>query len=155
MRLKTGGIGYMAVKIDLSKAYDRVEWSVLFKILENLGFVSHFISLLTECLTTARFSLLLNGSPYGYFAAERGLHQGDPLSPALFTIFSDLLSRLLAKAEEIGSISGIKIARTSPKITHLMYADDVLIYGKANDKEAEAVRDVLLQYSNWTGQKLN
>lgn len=83
---------------------------------------------------------MLNGSPFGYFGAERGLKQGDPLSPALFTIFSDTLSRLLTKPELEGRISGVKISINSPKILHLMYADNVVIYGKANESEAKAVR---------------
>lgn len=155
MQMKHGATGFMAIKIDLAKAYDRVEWNVLSKVMACLGFATNFIHLVIECLTTARFSILLNGSPYGYFAAERGLRQGDPLSPVLFTIFSDILSRLLARAEDEGKLSGIKIARTSPKITHLMYADDVVIYGKATEHEAAAIHELLLQYTTWTGKELN
>lgn len=101
-----------------------------------LGFADRFIQLIMECITTARFSLLLNGCLHGYFEARWGLRQGDPLSSALFTIFSDILSHMLARAEDEGEISCIKVSRNSPKITHLMYADDVLIYGKASLKES-------------------
>lgn len=118
MNLKTGSMGFMAIKIDLAKAYDRVEWAVLHPLLTLLGFENRFTKLVMECIMTPRYSILLNGSPFGYFAAERGLRQGDPLSPALFTIFSDILSRMIARAESKGEISGIKISRGSPKITH-------------------------------------
>lgn len=155
LKTKKGHNGFMAIKIDLAKAYDRVEWCVLLKVLDRLDFSSQFYNLVMECVATARFSVLLNGSPYGFFAAERGLRQGDPLSPALFTIFSDILSRMLAKAELEGRLSGVKVTRTSPRITHLMYADDVVIYGKATVQEATTVKEILQQYCSCTGQELN
>lgn len=101
--------------------------------------------MVSECIATARFSLLLNGTSFGYFAAGRGLRQGDPLLPALFTLFSDILSRMIAKAEMEGRLSGVKITRASPKITHLMYADDVVIYEKATREEAEEIKKILDQ----------
>lgn len=91
MNTRKGKTCYMAIKHDLAKAYDRVEWRVLTKILTLLGFSDQFIELIEGCISTAQFSVLLNGSPVGYFKAERGLRQGDLLSPALFTIFSYLL----------------------------------------------------------------
>lgn len=90
MNKKKGVYGFMAIKIDLAKAYDRVEWEVLQSVMANLGFDVRFIQLIMECITIAKCSLLLNGCLYGYFEVERGLWQGDPLSPALFTIFSDI-----------------------------------------------------------------
>lgn len=91
----------------------------------------------------------------GYFTAGRGLCQGDPLSPSLFTIFSDLFSRILAKVEEEGKLTGVKISRTSPKISHLMYVDDLAIYCNATPEEALAATDCLKLYSQWTGQEVN
>lgn len=79
-----------------------------------LGFHDRFIDLIAECISTPRFSLLLNGSPFGFFVPERGVRQGDPISPALFTIFSDVLSRILAATEADGCLHGIKVSRTSP-----------------------------------------
>lgn len=77
------------------------------------------------------------------------------LSPALFTIFSDLLSRILARAEAQGKLSGIKVSRLSPKITHLMYADDLVLYCKANTEEAAEAITCLQSYCSWTGQEIN
>lgn len=97
MKNKKGSKGVMAIKVDLAKAYDRIEWKVLYHILYLLGFNDKFIELIAECVSTPHFSLLLNGSPYGYFSPRRGIRQGDPISPALFTIFSDLCSEFCPK----------------------------------------------------------
>lgn len=75
--------------------------------------------------------------------------------PAIFTIFSDLLSRLLSRVADEGKISGVKVFRLNPKITHLMYADDLVIYCKANTLEATEVTNCLQTYCNWTGQEIN
>lgn len=77
------------------------------------------------------------------------------MSLALFSIFSDLLSRMLAKAEDMGTINGVKVSRSSPKITHLMYADDLVIYYRANEKEAKTIKNILQQYGEWTGHLIN
>lgn len=147
--------GFMAIKVDLAKAYDRVEWHILFHMLYLLGFHDHFIDLVAECISSPHYSLLLNGSPYGFFTPKRGIRQGDPISPALFTIYSDVLSRILSKAEADGQLQGIKISQTSPRITHLMYADDLVIYGPATIQEVTAAFACLQQYCNWTGQVIN
>lgn len=111
---KKGSLHLMAVKLDLAKAYDKVEWAVLKRIMQLHGFPQHFISLVMECISTASFSVFINGSPFGHFQASRGLRQGDPLSPALFVLFIDLLSRLLMTAETGVAIHGVKIGRNCP-----------------------------------------
>lgn len=133
----------MAIKLDLAKAYDRIEWGVLIHILSKFRFSSQFTDLILECISTPKFSVLLNSSPFGYFSPKRGLRQGNPMSLALFTIFSYLLSRLLSRAEQNGLISGVKVSRLSPKVTHLMYTDDLVIYSKATKEEAGEISNCL------------
>lgn len=96
-----------------------------------MGFDKEICKLIDNCISTATFSILLNGALTGYFKAERGIQQGDPMSPALFTILLDLLSRMINKAADEGRLKYIKVSRTNPRISHLMYADDLVIYGKA------------------------
>lgn len=74
---KKGIKGYMAIKVDLAKAYDRVEWSMLAVIISGFGFGKKFVDWTMACLSSAQFSILLNGSPYGYFLVGRGIRQGD------------------------------------------------------------------------------
>lgn len=111
---KKGVNQFMAIKIDLSKVYNRIEWEVLDTMHINYNFDVKVRRLIKECMSTARFSILLNGSPWGYFTAGRGVRQGDPMSPGLFTLFSDLLSCMLDKAKQDKRISGVKVYRTSP-----------------------------------------
>lgn len=92
--------GYIAVKVDMAKAYDMVEWDVLLKILELHGFDKQFYQLIHKFLASTHFSTLVNGSPYGFFTSYGGIRQGDPLSSALFAILSDLLSRICDRAED-------------------------------------------------------
>ncbi|KAL3825541.1 hypothetical protein ACJIZ3_021570 [Penstemon smallii] len=141
---RKGKKGFLAIKVDLSKAYDRVEWKLLLHILHCLGFCEKFVSWIKQCISSCNFSFLING-----------IRQGDPLSPYLFIIYTELLSRLLVKEESIGSFRGIKIARTCPLISHLLYADDLIIYCRANLDDVHSVFKILEKFSTWSGQIVN
>jgi hypothetical protein len=98
---------------------------------------------------------LLNGSPFGHCTPERGLRQGDPLSPFLFILGTEVLSRLLLQEESIGSLKGLRIARGCAPINHLLFADDLLLFGKASLSEAASLRSCLDKYCSWSGQSIN
>lgn len=136
MNNKKGRKCHMVVRIDMAKAYDKVDWSTLLGILNCHGFGKNFCNMIQECISTISYSILINGSPCGFFKSTRGIRQGDHLSPALFTILSDILSRLLARVEALGKLTGVKISRCSLRISHLMYANDLVIYCQATPHEA-------------------
>lgn len=94
------------------------EWSFLEAILRNYGFSPYWTKLVMQCVFFARFSLLLNGSPFGHFSASRGLRQADPLSRFLFILVADILSRLLSQAEASSRLSGMKLNSVAPFISH-------------------------------------
>lgn len=86
---------------------------------------------------------------------SRGIRQGDPLSPVLFSLMTNIMFRILSRAEAEGKLSGIKISRTSPRITYLMYADDLVIYCKTNIYETQVVKSCLDLYHQWSRQQIN
>lgn len=100
--------------------------------LEGLGFQQSFKILIYSCVNSVSFSLLFNGNITGNIRPDRSICQGDPLSPLLLILFSEVLTRLLAREECSGRFHGIKISRGAPMISHLMYTDDLLIIGKAS-----------------------
>jgi len=92
---KKGKVGSMAIKLNMSKAYDHVEWAYLGSMMWKMGFEEKWISLIMICVTTASFSILINGEPRGTIASSRGLCQGDPISPYLFLLCTEELIALL------------------------------------------------------------
>ncbi|KAM6563234.1 hypothetical protein CsatB_023232 [Cannabis sativa] len=150
-----GSKGFAALKLDMSKAFDRVEWSFLAAVMGKMGFGIKCISLIMTCLHTNSFSFLINGEVSGSVIPQRGLRQGDPLSPYLFLICSEGLSRLLQHEEQIGRLQGLAVSRHSPSITHLLFADDSLLFCQANDRSCGSIKRALDVYHRASGQLLN
>ncbi|XP_042958123.1 secreted RxLR effector protein 78-like [Carya illinoinensis] len=142
----------MAIKLNMEKAFDFIEWDFLFAIMKALGYSNKWINLVRECITTATFSVLISGSPRGFFKAERGLRQGDLISPFLFILCTKVLSRLIARSEAMGTLKGLKVSRNCPPISHLLFADDLIIFGKAEETVARNISRNLDKYQEWSGQ---
>ncbi|XP_042964739.1 uncharacterized protein LOC122298962 [Carya illinoinensis] len=152
---KTTNGGNVLVKLDMSKAYDRVNWRFLIHVLDSFGFSSQFCALINLCISSTWYSIMMNGTSLGFFKGERGLRQGDPLSPYLFVIMQETLSRLLKNAFQNGKIVRFSQARGTPLISHLMYADDIIIFANGGKKSMRGLMEVLNLYETWTGQILN
>lgn len=118
---KSSSAGRCAVKLDMSKAYDRIEWGFVHKMLHRLGFQDRFIQLIMDCITTVKFSPLINGSPSEIIIPERGLRQGDPLSPYIFIICAEALSTALHNATQRHQISGMRASRGGPIISRYYF----------------------------------
>ncbi len=138
-----GRQGHMALKLDMCKAYDRVEWAFLASLMGKMGFNTKFIALIIECISTVSYSILINGIPHGNFTPTRGIRQGDPLSPYLFILCAEGLHYLLKKAQLAGSISGVSLCRLGPEITHLYFVDDSLLFCRATREECQTIQDIL------------
>ena len=118
----------MALKFDMSKAYDRVEWSFLECLLRKMGFHRRWVNLMMECITTVSYSILINWEPSQTIHPSRGLRQGDPLSPYLFLLCTEGLHGLISRAATSSDIMGISICRNGPRLIHLFFANDSLIF---------------------------
>ncbi|XP_075645525.1 secreted RxLR effector protein 78-like [Castanea sativa] len=149
---KGGKAGEMALKLDMSKAYDRVEWGCLDKIMEKLGFDSKWRSLIMLCISSVTYSIKINGKPTSHITPSRGIRQGDPLSPYLFLLCAEGLSALIQQAVERGQLDGIVVCRGGPKLSHLFFADDSLIFCKATIVECESLQKILQVYEQTLGQ---
>ncbi|KAM1006872.1 hypothetical protein COP2_003662 [Malus domestica] len=145
----------MAIKLDMAKAYDRVERDFLASTMVSLGFAPLFCSWIKECISTVSFSVPINSSPTGYIKPEMGLRQGDPLSPFLFLLCTEGFSMLIKRSLERGDLHGFKISPTGSPLTHLFFADDSVVFGKASMEEAKSVVDVLKIYARGSGQEIN
>ncbi|XP_065615736.1 uncharacterized protein LOC136061642 [Quercus suber] len=152
---KKGKEALMALKLDMSKAYDKVEWLFLDMIMRKLGFHEKWISLMLMCITAISYSVLINGEAKGNIIPSRGLRQGDPLSPYLFLLCTEGLSARLRKEEIEGNIRGVSVRKGAPQIFHLFFADDSIIFCIAIVDEGKRVLKVLKEYEAESRQKLN
>ena len=142
---------FCVYKLDLSKAYDRVDWGFLEKVLSSLGFQSSWVQWVMSCVTTVRYSVCLNGVPLESFQPSRGLRQGDPLSLYLFLFVADALSYALQKDVKDNIIEELKISRHAPRISHLLFADDALLFFRANAEQAIRIRNLISLFEKGTG----
>ena len=146
---------FCAYKLDLAKAYDRVDWSYLQQVMEKLGFQQKWIQWIMECVTTVRYTVRFNGVLMDTIQPTRGLRQGDPLSPYLFLFVADGLSKVLQQESEQGYIQGLQVCRRAPEISHLLFADDSLLFFRAQTDQAMRIKSALDRYCNATGQLIN
>ncbi|XP_026410488.1 uncharacterized protein LOC113305688 [Papaver somniferum] len=145
----------MAVKLDMSKAFDRIEWGFLIATLRRLGFHNDWCDMIYECVSTISATIILNGRPGEVFYPTRGLRKGDPLSPYFFIICMESFSRLLVHAEVSGKIQGIRVTKHCPSISHLFFADDCLVFTRAIVNGVKHLVDIIHMFSKFSGQSIN
>ncbi|XP_026396703.1 uncharacterized protein LOC113291381 [Papaver somniferum] len=121
---KKGNKGIVGLKIDMAKAFDRVDWSFLMEVMKQKGRTSDKrCNLIQQCISTTNLVVLVNGAPRKKFKPSRGLKQRDPLSPYLFLFYREALSRSMVHAEQLGLFHGIQICPKAPPISHLLFAE--------------------------------
>lgn len=142
------------LKVDLKKAFDSLNWSFILLILKALSFPESLINLIEQCITTTWFSVLINDEIGGYFKGSRGLRKGDPLSPYLFVLSMEVLAQLLKKNFAEGNI-GYHPAADNPEITHLAFADDLMIFFDGQRSSLQQIADTMDSFASWSGLTMN
>lgn len=147
--------GNVVLKIDMAKTYDSVHWSFLLHVLAAFGFSEQVCAIFKQSISSPWFSMVMNGSPKGFFQGGWGLHQGDPISPYLFIVVEEVLSRLLKKQFQDGKITPFYHPRDTLLISHLLYADDIVLFVNGIKASLRAISKTLALYEKWSGQKVN
>ena len=140
---RKGKTSHMAVKLDISKAYDRVEWEFLRRIMLKIGLPEQWVNLAMETIRVTSYSVLINGEPEGFITPTRGIKQGNPLSPYLFLLCVEGLSSLIWKATDSNRLKGIYSCRGGVRISHLLFADNSLLFCEAKIGECHKLLDLL------------
>jgi hypothetical protein len=130
----------VALKLDISKAYDRIDWAYLKDVMIKMGFSNRWIDWIMMCVKTVDYSVIVNKDMVGPIIPGRGLRQGDPLSPYLFILCAEGLSALIRDAETRGELQGIRVCRTAPVVSHLLFADDCFLFFQAEVSQANVMR---------------
>ncbi|XP_026451446.1 uncharacterized protein LOC113351723 [Papaver somniferum] len=131
--------GNVGLKLDISQAYDSVSWDFLFKVLRKYGFPAACCEWLKTLFASSKIYIMINGGPQGFFSMERGLKQRDPLSPILFVLMEELLSRNLTKLVKLKKLRPMVIMK-GVYPTHLFFADDVFIFSNGSTKKFRSSR---------------
>jgi hypothetical protein len=147
------GAPRILLKLDMAKAFDSLSWPFLFEALKQYGFGDRFLEWLSILLSSASTRILLNGEPGPPVWHRRGLRQGDPLSPQLFVLAIDILSRLFKRAVELGILQRLHPRKWIPPIS--LYADDVVLFCHPSVADATAVREILNLFGRSSGLRVN
>ena len=155
--MKSGSPGII-FKLDIEKAYDHVNWDSLLQVLRRMSFGSKWIRWIHMCISTVHFFVLINGTPAGFFNSSRGIRQGNPLSPLLFLLIMEVLSKLLKKTKEGGFIRGFQVGparEESLGVSNLLYADDTILFCDACPEQLTYISRVLTCFEVVTGLRVN
>eukprot|EP00253_Pinus_taeda_P016963 PITA_16963 len=144
----------MLLKVDLSKAFDKLSWSYIHHMLKAFGFCSTWVRWIMSLITSSHFSLLVNGFPSHPFKPSRGIRQGDPLSPFLFVIMAEGLGRHIKQALQSNRLRGISI-HNSPASSHQQFVDDTMLYGYPSAQEDSCLKSLLNDFSEASGTQVN
>ncbi|XP_071728518.1 secreted RxLR effector protein 78-like [Rutidosis leptorrhynchoides] len=140
------GVPRCAFKVDIQKAYDTVDWEFLKAILKGFGFPRRMILWIMKCVTSTSFSINVNGEIHGYFKGKRGLRQGDPMSPYLFTLVMEVLSLMLRRNAR--QYENFKYHPKCEKldIINLCFADDLFLFSYSDINSVKVISDELKEF---------
>ncbi|XP_076929431.1 putative mitochondrial protein AtMg01250 [Bidens hawaiensis] len=141
--------------MDFEKAYDHLNWKFLDSVMAQMKFPDKWRSWIYGIVSSAKSSVLVNGSPTFEFKCSRGIRQGDPISPFLFILAMEAFSFLLNKDLAEGLFIGFSTPNNGPNISHLLYADDEMIIGEWSRENAKNLVRLLRCFNLLSGLKIN
>jgi hypothetical protein len=145
----------MLLKLDLSKAFDKLSWHYIKEVLTAFGFCTNWIDWILNLISSTFFSILVNGTPSQPFSPSRGIRQGDPLSPFLFVIMAEGLGRYIKASIENGSLQGLPLHGLQPAASHSQFVDDTMLMNTPTVQEANKLNSILSDFSDATGTSFN
>lgn len=148
-------VGYAALKLRISKVYDRVKWSYLEELMLLMGFEEGWLNLILRCINYVNYAFKSNGSLVGHVKPSKGLRQGDPLSPYLFVLCAQGLWSLIHDRVLNQALRGVRVARDASMISHLFFADDSLIFFRATNQDCLELKSCFSLYERAFGQLVN
>ncbi|KAK1318896.1 hypothetical protein QJS10_CPB04g01152 [Acorus calamus] len=142
-----------AIKVDLSKAFDSIRWEFIYQVMHDMHFPVRWIGWIRECIETPKYSVLINGSPNGFFGATCGLRQGDPISPLLFVLVMEAFTYQIDRSIMEGRIEPYLKGRV--QISHLIFADDLILFSNGSPNSARGINSLFRDFAESSGLKLN
>ncbi|KAK5776842.1 hypothetical protein PVK06_044807 [Gossypium arboreum] len=155
MKSKQKNRKWMAIKVDLEKAYDRVRWDFIDSSLQAAGIPIFLRNVIMSAISTSTMQVLWNGIPTSKFRPAKGVRQGCPLSPYLFILCMEWLSHNIHAAIGAGNWTPIRLALNGPPLSHLFFADDLILFGHAEEHQAQIIKNILDDFCNYSGHKIN
>ncbi|KAL6208769.1 hypothetical protein ACLB2K_019714 [Fragaria x ananassa] len=150
-----GKKGFMAWKIDLSKAYDKLSWKFIEQVLGEVKIPANFVKLIMSCISTASYQIIVNGELSQSFTGSRGIRQGDPLSPYLFVLCMEKLSHIIQSAVDMGYWKPFRASQSGPFVSHLFFADDLILFAEASASQANILKQVMNLFCSLSGQTVS
>ncbi|GMI82239.1 hypothetical protein HRI_001893200 [Hibiscus trionum] len=147
--------GWMAIKVDLEKAFDRVRWDFISDSLLDAGLPANIRRIIMHSVTSSSFQIQWNGILSRPFWPQRGIRQGDPLSPYLFVLVMERLGHLINAAISSGEWKPFRFVRNGIPVSHLFFADDLILYAKALHNQASTIQQVLSTFGLHSGHRVN
>lgn len=141
----------MLLKLDLGKAYDRICWDFLEDTLIAAGLSAQWTHWIMQCVTGPEMNLLWNGERTSSFKPMRGLRQGDPLSPYLFVLCMERLCHMIDRSVMEKKWKPISLSRGGPKLSHVCFADDLILFAEASVSQISIIRQTLEGFCNASG----
>ena len=152
---KKGREGYMAIKVDLEKAYDKIELSFIWDVLINANLPHNLVNLIMSCVSSVSTSILFNGGNVEPILPSCGIRQGDPLSPYLFNLCMEVLGHLIEEKWSEKSWVLVKSSKSGLSFSHLFFIDDLVLFVKADHVNCSTMRDVLDDFCARSGQSIS